>query len=145
MSKHQIFYFPGAKECLKTICELKYETSTVSTYFYGLAIQKDLKYFEWKDEYEDFFTYKEIIFALEKKGNIREILMFKYYDYYEYNLMKLIGKIIENCPLIEHLSLAFPPIEQHFSEFEKLLRSCQNLKSLLLIISNINEVDMKKL
>ncbi|RIA83214.1 hypothetical protein C1645_834131 [Glomus cerebriforme] len=61
--KHQIFYFPGAKECLKTICELKLNHGIVKL----IEVQKDLKYFEWKDEYEDFFTYKEIIFALENR------------------------------------------------------------------------------
>src|SRR5205823_2801612 len=35
--KHQIFYFPKAKTCLESLCELKCDTSTDSSYFYGLS------------------------------------------------------------------------------------------------------------
>ncbi|PKK66033.1 hypothetical protein RhiirC2_785325 [Rhizophagus irregularis] len=66
------------------------------------------------------------------------------YDYYEnfneYSLI-LIRKIYENCPSIEYLSLIFSPSKQHFIEFEKLLKVCQNLKSLLLIIYNLDETE----
>jgi hypothetical protein len=78
-------------------------------------------------------------------GYIKEIL-FKYYYYYYYkdndfdkDSLIFIRKIYENCPSIEYLSLLFSPSKEHFAEFEKLLRVCQNLKSLLLIISNIYE------
>ncbi|GBB89278.1 hypothetical protein RclHR1_15980004 [Rhizophagus clarus] len=78
-------------------------------------------------------------------GNIKEILL-KYYYYYYYrdnNFHKdsliFIRKIYENCPLIECLSLLFSSSKEHFAEFAQLLRKCQNLKSLLLIISNIYE------
>ncbi|CAG8712396.1 3227_t:CDS:2, partial [Rhizophagus irregularis] len=74
--KHQIFYFPEAKTCLGSLCELEFDTSIDSTYFYGLSrfcqriqklviinkdtklnhgvvklieVQKSLKHFEWKD------------------------------------------------------------------------------------------------
>ena len=53
-----------------------------------------------------------------------------------------IHNIYKNCPSIEYLSLAFSSSKKHFTEFEKLLKVCQNLKSLLLVIlnSNIDEV-----
>src|SRR5438045_4036805 len=77
--KHQIFYFPEAKARLESLCELKCDTSIDSSYFYGLVricqyiqrliiinkylkvnhgmvklieIQRNLKYFEWKDDFE---------------------------------------------------------------------------------------------
>ncbi|CAB4464639.1 unnamed protein product [Rhizophagus irregularis] len=82
--KHQIFYFPGAKNCLESLCELKCDTSNDPSYFYGLAricqyiqrliiinivpksnsgivklieVQKNLKYFEWTDDFDvDYYT-----------------------------------------------------------------------------------------
>ncbi len=80
--KHQIFYFPEAKSHLDSLCELKCDTFTDSTYFYRLArigqniqriiiintdlrinvnngivklieVQKNLKYFEWKEDFDD--------------------------------------------------------------------------------------------
>src|ERR1044072_8083452 len=78
--KHQIFYFPEAKTCLDSLCELRCDTSTDPSYFYGLAsicqyiqkiiiintntkvndgtvkiieAQKNLRYFEWNDDFDD--------------------------------------------------------------------------------------------
>jgi hypothetical protein len=243
--KHQIFYFPEAKLRFESLYELKCDTSIDSFYFYGLVrisqyiqrliivnnvstkvnlgivklieVQKNLKYFEWKDDYVFYATgsdpYKEILLALEKKvdiinhlklfflyidntlqkvlpklhklktltindlsylneeqlkmcayhdleilkidhydlkaatiiignsgGHLRKILINYYdydYDYYEdFNNISLIliRKIYENCPLIEYLTLEISSSKKHFSEFEKLLKICQNLKSLLLVI-----------
>ena len=101
--KHQIFYFPEAKTRLESLNELKCDTSTDSSYFYGLAnvcqniqgliitntnkkvnhgiiklieVQRNLKYFEWNDNYEeDFFIelledpYTEIFSILAKHAN----------------------------------------------------------------------------
>jgi hypothetical protein len=259
--KHQIFYFPEAKVHLESLSELKCDTSTDSSYFYGLSrycqnikslnivnmnqkpnygiarlieVQKKLKYFEWKDNfYEDYFSedpYKEIFLALEKKAeNLDHLrLFFKYVDgfentllqeilskfyklkilifddYYLYftekqlkqlemqvyheleilnlecnslnvissiiknsggrlkkvlfrpydildtdfssddfndNSLNFIRRIYENCPYIEYLSITFPPLNDHFIEFEKLLKICQNLKSLLLIIRNADIIE----
>ncbi|CAB4485398.1 unnamed protein product [Rhizophagus irregularis] len=50
-----------------------------------------------------------------------------------------IRKIYENCPLIEGLSLAFSLSKDHLTELENLLKVCQNLKSLLLIRTNMYE------
>ncbi|GBC32278.2 hypothetical protein GLOIN_2v1764020 [Rhizophagus irregularis DAOM 181602=DAOM 197198] len=99
---------------LESLCELECDTSIDSSYFYGLArfcqyiqrliiinidpkenngisklieVQKNLKYFEWNDSFEDsdYFTddpYKEILLELEKKANIINHLkiFFQYVD-----------------------------------------------------------------
>ncbi|GES83763.1 hypothetical protein GLOIN_2v1764020 [Rhizophagus clarus] len=98
--KHQIIYFPEAKARFESLCELNCDTSINSIYFYGLSqfcqfiqrfiivninpkpnhgivklieVQKNLKHFEWKDEfYDEYLTedpYKDIFLALEKNAN----------------------------------------------------------------------------
>ncbi|CAG8514584.1 21579_t:CDS:1 [Rhizophagus irregularis] len=62
-------------------------------------------------------------------------LGFDDFDFNE-NSLNFICKVYENCPSIEHLSIVFPPLKRHFTEFEKLLKICQNLKSLLIVLSN---------
>ncbi|EXX76184.1 uncharacterized protein OCT59_010127 [Rhizophagus irregularis] len=70
------------------------------------------------------------------RGNLREISL-RYYNNYDYEVnfnedsLVYIRKIYENCPLIEYLSLTFS--SENFIEFDKLLKACQNLKSLLLL------------
>ncbi|CAB4425930.1 unnamed protein product [Rhizophagus irregularis] len=85
-------------------------------------------------------------------GSLKKILFNPYYDSsdYEYDSfnvvsLKLIRNIYKNCPLIEYLTIAFPPSEEHFAEFEKLLKICQNLKSLLLIIYNMDEIKTEEM
>jgi hypothetical protein len=46
-------------------------------------------------------------------------------------------KIYENCPYIEYLTIILSPLKEHLTEFEKLLKICQNLKSLFLQIHNV--------
>jgi hypothetical protein len=250
--KHQIFYFPEAKLRFELLCELRCDTSIDLSYFYGLAqlcqyiqrliifninskvydgiaklinVQKNLKHFEWEDDYGLQFTgtdsYKEILIALERKvDTINHLKLFflftdctsqkvlpKFHklktlitdfesfsdeqlkmcvyrdleifniDYYELkeasiiignsggqlkkillgsheldgyinddfndNSFIFIRKVYENCPLIEYLSLVFPPSKQYSNEFEKLLKNCQNLKSLLLVVY-MNEIETKE-
>ncbi|CAB4425931.1 unnamed protein product [Rhizophagus irregularis] len=263
--KHQIFYFPKSIVRLESLCELKCNTSIDSSYFYGLSqfcqyiqrliiinmntnsnhgivrlieVQKNLKHFEWKDDFDDVLfmdddCYDKVLLALEKKaeslnylriyfgyienydhtllqkilpkfyklkiliiesyfyfneeqieklkmqvyheleilnigcnrlnlissiiknsgGSLKKIL-FKPFDSIDYEYdnfnevsLKFIRNIYKNCPLIEYLTIAFPPSEDHFAEFEKLLKICQNLKSLLLIIYNMDLIkteEMKK-
>jgi hypothetical protein len=257
--KHQIFYLPEANAHLESLCELKCDTSIDFSYFYGFSrycqyiqrliivnivgiklnhgiarlieVQKNLKYFEWKDDfYDDVYylkedPYKEIFLALEKKadslnhlriffqyvecidvtllqkilpkfhklktlaiddflhfteerlknlvyqdleilkieyinlngissivensgGHLKKIL-FSPYDTYDIesgnnfneNSLNFIRKVYEYCPSIEYLSIAFPPSKDHFSEFEKLLKICKSLKSLLLVIVNLDEIE----
>ncbi|GET04889.1 hypothetical protein RCL_jg4828.t1 [Rhizophagus clarus] len=93
----------------------------------------------------------EIINSIVSTGSLADLFMkkcpeFKYLDYYgvndgyfenfDENTLIPIRKIHENCPLIEYLSIIFSPSKEHFNEFEKLLKVCQNLKSLILIIYN---------
>jgi hypothetical protein len=257
--KHQIFYFPEAKARLESLCQLECDTSTDSSYFYGLSrfcqniqsliivnrypksnhgivrlieVQKNLKHFEWEDEfYEDYYTgdsYKEIFLALEKKAdnlnylrisfdyiegyensllqNILpklyklKILVYEYYYltfteiqlkqlemqvYHELEILNLecnslnvissiiensggrlkkilfrpydtiyaddidfydiflnfTRKIYENCPYIEYLTIILSPLKEHLIEFEKLLKICQNLKSLFLLIHNVYKME----
>ncbi|RIA98966.1 hypothetical protein C1645_588243 [Glomus cerebriforme] len=85
--EHQIFYFPEAKARLNSLCELKFDTSIDSIYFYGLAricdniekliiintilkinhgiiklieVQRNLKYFEWNDDIDNFMELDDI-------------------------------------------------------------------------------------
>jgi hypothetical protein len=249
--KHQIFHFPEANARLESLCELKCDTSIDSSYFCGLSrscqhiqrliivnidtklnhgiaglieAQENLKYFEWKDDFDDDYPeeelYREIFLALENKAdslNHLIILSFQYakdvddtflqkilpkfhklktlaIDYFPYfteEQVKILGyqdleilkiefislngissliensggrlkkilfrpgdiefgsnfneisldfirKIYENCPSIEYLSTAFPPSKEHFNEFEKLLKICKNLKSLLFVLTNMD-------
>ncbi|GES83760.1 hypothetical protein GLOIN_2v1764020 [Rhizophagus clarus] len=252
--KHQIFYFPEAKIRLEQLCELNCDTFIDSSYFYGLSrfcqyiqkfiivninpkpnngivklieVQKNLKHFEWKDEfYDEYLTedpYKNIFLALEKKANslnhlsiyfqlsdgientsfqkilpklyklkvlifgdyhyftneqleqlkkqvyhdleilniecntldvifsiiensgsrLKKILFrpydnidLEFVDYYDFdvNSLNFIRKVYENCPSIEYLTLLFSSSKENLIEFEKLLKICQNLKSLLLVM-----------
>ncbi|CAB4477699.1 unnamed protein product [Rhizophagus irregularis] len=249
---HQIFGFPEAKTHLESLCELKCDTSINSSYFYGLSrfcqyiqglfivhicpkpndgivklieVQKNLKYFEWKDDFNGDFPredpYEKILLALEKKAdNIDHLrIFFQYVDDFEHQLLQkilprfhklktlmienefrsftdvhlnnlvyrdletlniewnkqnvlssivensggrlkkilfrpnymnlivdanfynnslnYIRMIYENCPLIEYLSIMFSSSKKHFIEFEKLLKVCKNLKSFLLVLSNV--------
>jgi hypothetical protein len=73
-------------------------------------------------------------------GYLKEILLrYDYYDYYyeDYSEDSLayIKKIYKHCPLVERLSLLVSYSKEHFIEFENLLKVCQNLKSLLIILS----------
>ncbi|GBC09202.1 hypothetical protein RclHR1_08690005 [Rhizophagus clarus] len=65
-------------------------------------------------------------------GNLKEISL-RYYHEENFNVDSLvfIRKVYENCPLIEYLSLTFS--SENFIEFDKLLKVCKNLKSLLLL------------
>ncbi|CAG8666789.1 5001_t:CDS:2 [Rhizophagus irregularis] len=195
---------------LESLCELRCDTSIDSSYFYGISrscryiqkliidnidpkpndgivklieTQKNLKYFEWKDNFENHYLtkdpYEEIFLALEKKANDLNFLKvhFQYVegidctlfqnilsniiensgkhlkkiffnpydtidcefnDNFNGSSLNFIRKIYENCPLIEYLSIAFSPSKKHFDEFEKLLKICQNLKSILLVILDSN-------
>ncbi|RIA98054.1 hypothetical protein C1645_870951 [Glomus cerebriforme] len=76
---------------------------------------------------------------IENSGrHLKEILLFKNYEFFEIDFdevtLDYIHKIYKHCPSIEYLSLVFSSTKEHFTEFEKLLKVCQNLKSLLLII-----------
>ncbi|GBC06391.1 hypothetical protein RclHR1_00680035 [Rhizophagus clarus] len=88
---------------------------------------------------------------IENSGKHLKKILFRPYDtlecdYHNFNenSLNFIRKIYENCPLIEYLSIAFSPLKEHFVEFEKLLKICQNLKSLLIIIHNVDKIETNK-
>ena len=124
--KHQIFYFPEASARLDTLCELICETSIDSSYFYGLAhicnsieklimfnsalkdnngiiklieVQRNLKYFEWKDDflnYDMYFNdddpYEEIFLALAKKADTLNYFItgFQNIDDYDHTILQCV-------------------------------------------------------
>jgi hypothetical protein len=252
--EHQIFYFSEAKPRLELLTELTCDTTVDSFHFCGLAkickrirkikiinrcikfnrgivdlieAQKNLRYFEWKDEFEDdefeedpyekvfsalakeenildhlrvFFLYiypyeytpfKEVLhkfhnlrsliiicddFLITEEqsikliyhnleilnidyiklnvassiiensgGNIKEILLnnndfVDHEDNFSEDSLTFVRKIYKYCPLIRYLSLALSSSDEHFTEFEKLLKYCKNLQSLL-IIFKLNTTD----
>ncbi|GBC32231.2 hypothetical protein GLOIN_2v1492656 [Rhizophagus irregularis DAOM 181602=DAOM 197198] len=64
---------------------------------------------------------------------------FHHDNFEEYSLI-LIRKIYKNCSSIEYLCLPYYPSMDHFIEIEKLLKVCQNLKTLL-IYKIMNEIE----
>ncbi|CAB4489060.1 unnamed protein product [Rhizophagus irregularis] len=145
--RHQIFYFPEAKFRFESLCELKCDTSVDSSYFYGLAhlcqyiqrlvivntdpsdyygvsklieVQKNLKYFGWKDVHSIYRlyqpgyiieSYKQILLALEKSANI-----------------------------INHLNLNFMSIDR---TLQRVLPKFHKLKTLAYNFNNFSEEQIK--
>jgi hypothetical protein len=76
---------------------------------------------------------------------LKELRIYNYhwdYDSFNDDTLNFIRTICENCFLIEYLSIPiFPLLENHFIEFEKLLRKCQNLRSLLFAETCYDEED----
>jgi hypothetical protein len=106
-----------------------------------MCIYRDLEIFRI-----DYHELKEASIIIENSGrHLKKILLGPSCELDDYisnfydNSLVFIHKVYENCPLIEYLSLVFPPSKQHFNEFEKLLKICQNLKSLLLVIYDIKK------
>ena len=138
---HQIFYFSKANSRLESLCELKCDLSISPVYFFGLAlvckciqrfiiintispninvhdgivkliqVQKNLRYFKWKDDFSDFDfddfdfddIYEKIFLALEEKADTLNhlVINFQYHlDYYPY--------------------IPIPPIPINLSKFHKL-------------------------
>ncbi|GBC06345.1 hypothetical protein RclHR1_06780009 [Rhizophagus clarus] len=99
----------------------------------------------------NYITLNEASSIIENSGGHLKKVLLKFYDHYNFdndfdeNSLIYIRKVYKNCPLIEYLSLTFPPSKIHFNEFENLLKNCQNLKSLLLITSNfyVHETEEK--
>ncbi|CAB4460362.1 unnamed protein product [Rhizophagus irregularis] len=171
--KHQIFYFPEAKIRLESLCEIKCDTSIDSSYFYGLAricnyiqrfiiinknieanlgliklieVQKNLKYLEWKDDFDDdYYTdpYEEILLVLEKKADILKHLkiFFQYVDCFEHILLqKVLQKLYKLKTLIINDVFIFFSDEQlktfSYRELEILNIDCITLNTASSIIEN---------
>jgi hypothetical protein len=138
--KHQILYFPEAKTRLESLCELKCDTSIDSSYFYGLVsicqniqrliivnvisktnsgiaklieVQKNLKYFEWTDDFDvDYLTddpYEEAFLELEKKaGFLNHLkLSFIYIESFNYIIMRRLLPKLHNIKTLKINDLSF--------------------------------------
>jgi hypothetical protein len=97
----------------------------------------------------EFTSLNGISSMVENSGGRLKKLLFRPYDTndivfginFNENSLNFIRKVYEYCPSIEYLSIAFYPSKDHFSEFEKLLKICKNLKSLLLVILNLDKIE----
>jgi hypothetical protein len=147
--KHQIYYFPEAQIRLSSLCELKCDKSIEPSYFYGLScicqniermtiintdtkvnngivklieVQKNLKYFEWEDDFDDEYfrenPYKEIFMALVKKEDT-----------------------------LNHLIVSFQFVEYansyHYTFLQWVLSRLRKLKTLKFFPSYLNEYDLE--
>jgi hypothetical protein len=104
-----------------------------------MCIYHDLEIFKIEN-----YNLKAASIIIENSGgHLKKILLGSYELEYIHNFhhdsLIFIRKVYENCPLIEYLTLAFPPSKHHSNEFENLLKICQNLKSLLLVMYDMEE------
>ncbi|RIA82598.1 hypothetical protein C1645_880977 [Glomus cerebriforme] len=108
---------------------------------------KMLVYHDIEILYIDFITISAASNIIENNGgHLKEIILFKgCYEYFEFEdnfneaSLNFIHNICEHCPSIEYLTLLFSPTKEHFTKFEKLLKVCQNLKSLLIVITDVDK------
>ncbi|GBB87436.1 hypothetical protein RclHR1_01390026 [Rhizophagus clarus] len=114
----------------------------------GTFSEEQLKMFVYRDLEVIRVSYYELkaaaIIIENSGGHIKKILFPSYelddfIDNFNDASLIFIRKIYENCPSIECLSLTFPSLKEHFTEFEKLLKICQNLKELLIAICIDND------
>ncbi|CAG8560309.1 23076_t:CDS:2 [Rhizophagus irregularis] len=101
-----------------------------------------------KIDYNESINKLDFISSIVENGGecLKKILFKPNYDAREFNdySLNFIRKIYQNCPLIEYLSISFSPTTEQFSEFEKLLKICKNLKSLLIVIHNSGKVETQR-
>ncbi|EXX53765.1 uncharacterized protein OCT59_012730 [Rhizophagus irregularis] len=94
----------------------------------------------------DYYDLKAASIIIENSGGrLKKFFLVSYelddyVDDFEKDSLIFIRKVYENCPLIEYLSHAFTPSKKHLSEFENLLKVCQNLKLLTLILCDMERV-----
>lgn len=95
----------------------------------------------------DHVTFKAITDVIKNSGGALKDILMKHYDHFRCDIhfdedsLTFIRTIYEHCPSVECLSLLFPPTKEHIAEFEKLLKRCKNLKSVLILISNVDIVE----
>ncbi|RGB36865.1 hypothetical protein C1646_757552 [Rhizophagus diaphanus] len=92
----------------------------------------------------EFIYIYQINYIIKNSLFLRELKINCFYtekDSFNDDSLDFIRTIYENCFLIEYLTIPmFPLLENYFIEFEKLLKKCQNLRSLYFIYtSNIRE------
>ncbi|GBB87422.1 hypothetical protein RclHR1_01390012 [Rhizophagus clarus] len=111
-----------------------------------MFVYRDLEIFEI-----DYYELKSASIIIENSGGrIKKILLCSYglFDYinkFHDDSLMFIRKVYEHCPSIEYLSLTFSPSNEHFTELEKLLKICKNLKSLLIAIYMNDSITEEKL
>ncbi|RIA82753.1 hypothetical protein C1645_834883 [Glomus cerebriforme] len=144
-----LYGFEHAYELLKEVLPKLNKLKTLiidELFFFPLFAKNQLIYPYIEVLYVDFITINVVSSIIENSGgHLKEILLFKFYDYsFEENFnedsLNFIRKICEHCPLIEYLTLTFSPTKEHFTEFEKLLNVCQNLKLLILDMLDIDNI-----
>jgi hypothetical protein len=150
---HLKFLFQYRDNTLQKVLPKFRKLKTLIAYFWSfneeqlkMCVYRDLEIFEI-----DYFDLKAASIIIENGGRRLKKIFFgssyeldDYIDYFYDNSLVFIRKVYENCPLIEYLTLAFPPSKHHSNEFENLLKICQNLKSLLLVVY-INDVETENL
>ncbi|CAB4425919.1 unnamed protein product [Rhizophagus irregularis] len=119
--------------------KLKKLAIDVDLFFTEEELLKSLIYHDLEILNIDSSNLNVISSIIENCGGRLKKILFRPYDLKEIrrdfknnNTLNFIRKVYENCPLIEYLSIVLLPSKEHFNEFEKLLKICKNLKSLLL-------------
>jgi hypothetical protein len=140
----KIFFFDYFSGTLQNILPRfrKLKTLIINNYEYFNEMQlKKCAYHDLEILSIDYYNLRAASIIIENSGgHLKEVLLKPFYvgfyvDNFNENSFTLIRKIHENCPSIEYLTLAFPLLSvRHYTEFEKLLKVCQNLKTLLLVV-----------
>jgi hypothetical protein len=82
----------------------------------------------------DFIDIYQVTCIIKNSFFLKELWIDEYnwdYDRFSDDTLNFLRTIGENCLLIEYLSIpVFSLLDNHFIEFEKLLKRCQNLRSL---------------
>ncbi|CAB4404189.1 unnamed protein product [Rhizophagus irregularis] len=81
----------------------------------------------------DYMDIYQVTYIIKNCLNLKELRIndFHWNDNIIDGSLNFIHTISENCFLIEYLTIpVFPLFENHLTEFEKLLKKCQNLRSL---------------
>jgi hypothetical protein len=151
---HLKLFFLYKDHTLQKVLPKFHKLTTLITNF-GSFSEEQLKkcvYRDLKILTIDFYELKAASIVIENSGRHLKKILLGSYDLDDYivdfndDSLIFIRKVYENCLSIEYLSLVFPPSKQHSSEFEKLLKICQNLKSLLLVVcANETEIEEKLL
>ncbi|CAG8654008.1 15138_t:CDS:2 [Funneliformis mosseae] len=82
----------------------------------------------------DFIKTSTLIYIINNSGGNLSKIIVGGCSYNGDEDLIIIRTIHEKCPLIEYLTLTFSSSDENFMEFEKLLNTCQKLKTLILNI-----------
>ncbi|CAG8531992.1 4391_t:CDS:1 [Funneliformis mosseae] len=104
---------------------------------YKLKYQLNISRFQHLEVLQTgYITIDTVNCLIKSSGGCLKKILIGDFETYNDNLyddsLLLIRTVRENCPLIECLSLVFITSDDHFIELERLLRTCQYLKVLIL-------------